>query len=106
MNLMLNAADAMGAVDPESRLLAISTAQEDSKHLRVALRDSGIGFAPDSAEKLFEPFFTTKESGMGFGLTLCRSIIRAHGGRLWAENNQDGGASFYFTIPIHSESPL
>jgi signal transduction histidine kinase len=67
----------------------------------VTVRDSGPGVAPEHIERLFEPFYTTKGGGMGMGLSICRSIIDAHGGRLWASANGPRGASFEFTVPVH-----
>jgi two-component system sensor kinase FixL len=68
--------------------------------IRVALSDSGTGLSGDKLDKIFEPFYTTKREGLGMGLSICRSIIEAHGGRLWAENNPDRGATFSFTVPV------
>jgi signal transduction histidine kinase len=70
----------------------------------VAVRDWGPGLAPEHLERLFEAFYTTKPDGMGMGLSICRSIIEAHGGRLWASANPAGGAVFQFTLPVHSDS--
>ncbi|HND22043.1 MAG TPA: ATP-binding protein, partial [Acidobacteriota bacterium] len=64
------------------------------------VRDGGIGIPPDKFDSIFEPFFTTKREGLGMGLSVTRSIVEAHGGRIWAENNPDRGASFYFTLPV------
>lgn len=99
INLVLNANEAMAEVKADARTLIISSQQEKTGQVKVTVRDSGPGFAPDAAQKLFEPFFTTKESGMGMGLTLCQSFIQAHNGRIWAESNTGGGAAFHFTIP-------
>ncbi|WP_429451672.1 ATP-binding protein [Paraburkholderia sp. WC7.3g] len=68
-----------------------------------AVRDSGPGVAADSAERVFAPFYTTKPTGLGMGLSICRSIIEAHGGRLWASANVPRGAVFQFTVPVHPE---
>jgi signal transduction histidine kinase len=67
----------------------------------VAVRDFGPGIDKDNLERVFQPFFTTKSAGLGIGLALCSSIIKAHRGRIWAENNPDGGATFIFELPIH-----
>jgi two-component system, LuxR family, sensor kinase FixL len=68
--------------------------------VRVAVCDCGIGLTGDNLEKVFQPFYTTKRDGLGMGLSICRSIVEAHGGRLWARNNPDRGATFYFTLPV------
>ncbi len=98
LNLILNAADAMAANAPGTRRLHISTARENDV-LRVSVRDVGGGL-PANSEKLFEPFFTTKSHGLGMGLAICRSIIQAHHGRLWAEPDPERGAVFHFEIPV------
>jgi signal transduction histidine kinase len=83
--------------------LLISSAADDPKGVVVVVRDSGAGLDSKSLERLFEPFYTTKPQGMGMGLAICRSIIEAHGGRLWAAANTPHGAVFQFTLPIGSE---
>jgi PAS domain S-box-containing protein len=102
MNLILNAVEAMGSVEAGDRDLLISTAQ-DHTGVRVAVRDSGPGIDPTHLERVFEAFYTTKSSGMGMGLSVCRSIVDAHGGRLWAEANEPRGAVFQFTLPATQE---
>jgi len=102
MNLILNAVEAMGSVEAAARELLISTAQ-DHTGVRVAVRDSGPGIDPTYLERVFEAFYTTKSSGMGMGLSVCRSIIDAHGGRLWADANEPCGAVFQFTLPAAQE---
>jgi PAS domain S-box-containing protein len=99
LNLLLNACDAMSAKRPAERMLTVSTALNGEGLLLVSIADRGSGVRPDAAERLFEPFFTTKPHGLGLGLSICRSIIAAHGGRLWADNNPDGGATFTFALP-------
>jgi C4-dicarboxylate-specific signal transduction histidine kinase len=101
LNLVINAIDAMSAVDDGPRELTVSTATNEPGAVLVAVRDSGPGIAPKHIERLFEPFYTTKAGGMGMGLSICRSIIEAHGGRLWASANVPRGASFEFTVPVH-----
>ncbi|TDG04580.1 PAS domain S-box protein [Paraburkholderia guartelaensis] len=101
LNLVLNAIDAMIAVDDGLRELTISTAMHEPGAVMVTVRDSGPGIAPGHIERIFEPFYTTKASGMGMGLSICRSIIDAHGGRFWAVANVPRGASFEFTVPVH-----
>ena len=99
VNLILNAIEAMSAVEKGARKLSISTEQSQSGGVLVAIRDSGPGIDAEKIEQVFQPFYTTKASGMGMGLSICRSIIAAHGGRLWAEANQPVGAQFQFTLP-------
>ena len=98
LNLLLNAVEAMGAVEKMPRDLLISTEQYHTGVL-VAVRDFGPGLDPSHLERVFDAFHTTKSSGMGMGLSICRSIIDAHGGRLWAEANEPRGAIFQFTLP-------
>jgi PAS domain S-box-containing protein len=99
LNPVLNAVEAMGAVEAGPRELLISTQQTETNGVLVAVRDSGPGIDPVHVEHLFEAFYTTKSSGLGLGLSICRSIINAHGGRLWAESNYPRGAVFQFTLP-------
>jgi PAS domain S-box-containing protein len=98
LNLILNAAEAMGSVEAKTRDLLISTEQHHTGVL-VAVRDSGPGIDPAHLDRVFEAFYTTKSRGVGMGLSICRSIIDAHGGRLWAEANEPRGAVFQFTLP-------
>jgi PAS domain S-box-containing protein len=98
LNLILNAAEAMGSVEAEPRDLLISTEQHHTGVL-VAVRDSGPGIDPIHLKRVFEAFYTTKSRGVGMGLSICRSIIDAHGGRLWAEANEPRGTIFQFTLP-------
>ncbi|SDR43926.1 hypothetical protein SAMN05519103_03125 [Rhizobiales bacterium GAS113] len=99
LNLILNAVEAMSSVELGARELSISTEQGQAGGVVVAVRDSGPGIDPDHLEQVFEPFYTTKSSGVGMGLAICRSIIDAHGGRLWADANKPRGAVFQFTLP-------
>ena len=99
LNLLRNASDAMRDVDDRPRQLLIKTENDGGKNVRLTVQDSGIGFVPDVADRLFESFYTTKENGMGVGLSVSRSIIEAHRGRLWASANDGPGASFAFSIP-------
>jgi PAS domain S-box-containing protein len=98
LNLILNAVEAMRSVEADERQLLISTDQSEADGTLVAVRDSGPGIDPKHLELVFEAFYSTT-SGMGMGLSICRSIIAAHGGRLWAEANEPGGAVFQFTLP-------
>jgi PAS domain S-box-containing protein len=101
LNLVINAVEAMSGVGEGSRELLISTGkvEGDAGGVLVAVRDSGPGLDPASLQRLFEAFYTTKPNGLGMGLSICRSIIEAHGGRLWAEANEPQGAIFQFTVP-------
>ena len=99
LNLVLNAAEAMSMVDGGARQLWISTEEGGANGILVAVRDSGPGIDPEHLERVFEPFYTTKSSGAGVGLSICRSIIEAHSGRLWADANEPGGAVFQFAFP-------
>jgi C4-dicarboxylate-specific signal transduction histidine kinase len=101
LNLLRNASDAMRDVDNRPRQLLIKTGSDDSNNVRLTVQDTGIGFAPDAADRLFESFYTTKEDGMGIGLSVSRSIIEAHRGQLWATSNDGPGSSFTFSIPCH-----
>jgi signal transduction histidine kinase len=99
LNLILNAIEAMDGVDAELRTLVISTESSPSQGLLVTVGDTGPGIAPEHRERVFESFYTTKSGGLGIGLSLCRSIIDAHGGRLWADAQRPHGAAFRFTLP-------
>jgi C4-dicarboxylate-specific signal transduction histidine kinase len=99
LNLVMNAVEAMSDVNEEARALLISTAQDETNDVLVSVLDSGPGLSPESLEHLFDPFHTTKPAGMGMGLSICRSIIEAHGGRVWAAANVPRGAIFRFTLP-------
>ena len=98
LNLVLNGLEAMNAVADQPRELAIETRRENSEHIRVAVRDVGVGLDPESIHRLFDAFYTTKQGGMGMGLSISRSIIENHGGRLWAVPNDGPGATFLFTV--------
>jgi signal transduction histidine kinase len=99
LNLTVNAIQSMSGVEDGNRELHISTAHIAPEGVCVAVRDTGPGLPPESLPRLFEPFYTTKPDGMGMGLSICRSIVEAHGGRLWATNCEPRGALFQFTIP-------
>lgn len=100
MNLLLNATAAMKKTPPALRKLVITTGMRDGRGVMVSVRDSGAGIAANDAERLFEPFYTTKRDGLGMGLPISRTIIKAHGGTIWAENHEEGGAVFHFTLPL------
>jgi C4-dicarboxylate-specific signal transduction histidine kinase len=99
LNLIVNAIQSMGGVEDGNRELHISTVSIEPEGVCVAVRDTGHGLRPESLPRLFEPFYTTKPDGMGMGLAICRSIIEAHDGRLWATRCEPRGALFQFTIP-------
>ena len=106
LNLIINAVEALSSVGEGPRELIISTGETESNGVLVAVRDSGPGLAPESAERMFESFYTTKPSGLGMGLSICRSIVEAHQGRLWACSNTPRGAIFQFTLPSHLHAEL
>jgi PAS domain S-box-containing protein len=103
LNLMMNAIEAMSGAGEGPRELLIRSGIAESKHVLVAVRDSGPGLDPKNLDRIFDAFYTTKSHGLGMGLAICRSIIAAHGGRLWATANDDRGATFQFTLPTGSE---
>jgi len=103
LNLILNALEAMSSVADESRELSISTRQSETSDIMVTVQDTGPGIDSEQLDRVFTPFYTTKASGIGMGLSICRSIIAAHGGRLWAEANRPRGAVFQFTLPASVE---
>jgi signal transduction histidine kinase len=107
LNLVMNGMDAMNSVEESGRVLLINARREtrDGTQALLSVQDAGVGFKPEEMERLFEPFYTTKAQGMGMGLAISRSIIEAHGGRLWAERNQGPGATFSFSLPAAPERP-
>jgi signal transduction histidine kinase len=104
LNLVINAVEAMSEPNEAPRDLLISSEVAEPDGVLVAVRDTGPGLAPDTLGRLFEAFYSTKADGMGMGLSICRSIIEAHGGRLWASANEPCGAVFQFTAPAQSRS--
>ena len=100
LNLMLNAFDAMKECPIGEREVKLHLEGEATGLVRVSVSDRGGGLSGDKLDRIFQPFYTTKREGLGMGLSICRSIIETHGGRLWAENNPDLGATFYFTVPV------
>lgn len=103
LNLFVNGMDAMEGTPESERCLTVRTRANGSAGIEVAVADRGYGIAPDELRRLFDPFFTTKNAGMGLGLSIARSIIEAHRGRIWANNNADRGATFCFTLPVAPE---
>jgi signal transduction histidine kinase len=99
LNLILNACEAMSSVGDHQRQLFIATQLQDGDHVQVAVRDSGVGLDPATRDLIFQPFYTSKREGMGMGLSISRSIVERHRGRLRAESNDGPGATFVFTIP-------
>jgi signal transduction histidine kinase len=104
LNLVRNALDAMSGVDDRPRSLLVKTYEEEDERARLTVKDVGAGFEPQGVERLFDVFYTTKSGGMGIGLSVSRSIIENHGGRLWAEANDGPGATFSFSIPRQAEN--
>jgi PAS domain S-box-containing protein len=104
INLIMNGMDAMASVADRPRELVIRSEQHESDQVLVAVQDSGIGIDPMDTDRLFDAFFTTKPDGMGMGLPICRSIIEAHGGRLWASGNAGAGATFQFSLPLQQRN--
>jgi signal transduction histidine kinase len=103
LNLMRNASDAMTDVEDRPRHLVIRTERDDPDRVRLTVEDVGIGLDPVAAGRLFDAFYTTKRDGMGIGLSVSRTIIERHGGRLWAASNEGPGATFAFSIPCQPD---
>jgi two-component system, LuxR family, sensor kinase FixL len=106
LNLILNGMDALNGTNPENRLVSVSARLDETHSIEIAVSDTGHGIPLEKLQQVFDPFFTTKATGMGMGLAISRTIIKAHAGRLWAENNTSGGAVFRFTLPIAEELAL
>jgi signal transduction histidine kinase len=106
LNLIVNGIEAMSAVMDRPKVLTISSERVETGGVLVAVKDTGAGIDPATADRIFESFFTTKPNGMGIGLSICRSIIEAHGGRFWASPNTPHGAVFQFTLPADRSEPL
>jgi signal transduction histidine kinase len=104
LNLIMNAIEAMSEVSKGPRELLISTGNADSDNVLVTVSDSGPGLPDTNHQRIFDAFYTTKTSGLGMGLSICRSIVEAHGGRLWATPNQPRGAVFCMMLPIGNKS--
>jgi C4-dicarboxylate-specific signal transduction histidine kinase len=104
LNLMMNGIESMAGLDRQAKQILIRSALPNPGELLVSVADTGPGIDAEHAKRLFAPFFTTKPQGIGMGLPICRSIIEAHSGRIWAENNESGGAMFHFTLPVKAPS--
>jgi signal transduction histidine kinase len=104
LNLIINAVEAMSCVTEGSRRLLIGTGKDESDRVLVAVQDSGPGLNPESFERLFDSFYTTKPGGMGMGLSICRSIVEAHGGCIWATPNAGPGITMQFALPINGQA--
>jgi signal transduction histidine kinase len=102
LNLMINGMDAMAETDRDSRTLVVSSSKSDGDKIAICVADCGSGIDADTAEKLFDPFFSTKPRGIGMGLSISRSIVESHDGRLWASARPSGGTIFQFEIPIRT----
>jgi C4-dicarboxylate-specific signal transduction histidine kinase len=103
--MVMNGADAMQTIANGPRTLMIRSRQAEPDQVLVAVKDSGVGIAPENADRLFAPFFSTKPNGLGMGLAICQSIIEDHGGRLWATDNDEGpGTVFQVALPSQPES--
>jgi signal transduction histidine kinase len=100
LNLIRNACESMAGIDDRPRRLLIRTERDQADRVRVTVRDDGVGLEPQSVDKLFDTFYTTKSGGMGVGLSVSRSIVERHQGRLWAEPNDGPGATFSLSVPI------
>jgi signal transduction histidine kinase len=100
LNLLSNASDAMREVHDRPRQISIRTARDEDGVARLSVEDTGVGLPPESGNQLFDAFYTTKSDGMGIGLSVSRSTIESHQGRLWCESNDGPGATFAFAIPV------
>jgi signal transduction histidine kinase len=106
INLVMNGIEAMQPVTDRPRELVIRSRLDETYRVLLSVTDCGVGISVDEADRLFKAFFTTKSSGMGMGLSICRSIVEAHGGRLSASCNEGPGATFQFALPLHQEHAL
>jgi signal transduction histidine kinase len=104
LNLLRNGSDAMSTVEDRPRQLVIGTERDEGDRVRLTVQDTGVGFDPQTVDRLFDAFHTTKSNGMGIGLSVSRSIIEGHNGRLWATLNDGPGATFSFSIPASDRS--
>jgi C4-dicarboxylate-specific signal transduction histidine kinase len=105
INLVMNGIEAMQSVPDRPREVVIRSRQHETQQVLASVTDCGVGISAENTDRLFSAFFTTKSSGMGMGLSICRSIVEAHGGRLWATANAPHGATFQFTLPVNADTP-
>jgi C4-dicarboxylate-specific signal transduction histidine kinase len=103
INLVMNGIEAMQSVTDRPRELVIRSQPDETRRVLITVTDSGVGISAENADRLFNAFFTTKSSGMGMGLSICRSIVEAHGGRLWTTANVPHGATFQFALPVNTD---
>jgi len=103
LNLVMNGIEAMSSVGERARELVITTRTIDPDQVEATVEDSGIGLDPNTIDRIFDSFYTTKPGGMGMGLSISRSIVQAHGGRLWATARDGAGTMFHFTLPNYHE---
>ncbi len=103
INLVMNGIEAMQPIMDRPRELVIRSGQDEAHWVFLSVTDCGVGISAENADRLFNAFFTTKSSGMGMGLSICRSIVEAHGGRMSARGNERLGATFQFALPLHQE---
>jgi signal transduction histidine kinase len=104
INLVMNGIEAMQSVTDRPRELVVRSGQDEPGQALLSVTDCGVGISAENADRLFNAFFTTKSSGMGMGLSICRSIMESHGGRLWATANIPHGATFQFTLPVNADA--
>jgi signal transduction histidine kinase len=104
INLVMNGIEAMQSVTDRPRELVIRSRQDEKQLVLASVTDCGVGISAEDADRLFNAFFTTKSGGIGMGLSICRSIMEAHGGRLWATANIPHGATFQFTLPVNADT--
>jgi signal transduction histidine kinase len=104
LNLVMNALEAAAERPPGDRWVLVRTLESEGGRIELTVEDSGGGIAENDLARVFEPFFSTKPEGLGMGLSISRSIVRAHGGRIWADNNARGSAIFHFVLPLTQEA--